>query len=225
MKVELAIMKGALERFVEFSAKDVTEHLDGKKEIVAWFDPAGVIGRQSTGWHHAMDMWVGREFLTPGMQNTAEADFCTEVFGIAGHFEESFCTGSEEEIVEDLLVLQDQRGQMTRKREDHMDVTRWEKLLATCCEPAIASSCLTLRAVAISARVVGDGAMSAAGAFIEMSAERGGTTPRNGQQHFDVLPGDPLTASFDECVSRSADQIGHLEGWPVHLLLLWVPVF
>jgi hypothetical protein len=35
--------------------------------------------------------------------------------------------------------------------------------------------------VPISARVVGDGAMSAAGAFIEMAAERGGATPRNGQ--------------------------------------------
>jgi hypothetical protein len=109
---------------------------------------------------------------------------------------------------------------MTRKREDHMDVTGGEKLLATRRKPAIASSCLTLRAVPISARVVGDGAMSAAGAFIEMSAERGGTTPRNSQEHLDVLPGDPLTASFDERVSRSADQIGHLERWPTHLLFL-----
>ena len=40
--------------------------------------------------------------------------------------------------------------------------------------------------------------MSAAGAFIEMSAERGGTTPRNGQQHFDVLPADPGAASLNE---------------------------
>jgi len=131
MKGELAVSKGALERFVELTAKDVTEQLDGKKEIVAWFDPARVISRQSTGWHHAMNVWVGREFLTPGMQNTEEADFCTEVFGIAGHFEESFCTGAKQEIVEDLFVLQDQRGQMTRKREDYMDVARWEKLLAT----------------------------------------------------------------------------------------------
>ena len=67
--------------------------------------------------------------------------------------------------------------------------------------------------------------MSAASALIEMSAEHGRATLRNGQQHFDMLPGDPLTASFDECVSRSADQIGHLEGWPVHLLVLWWPVF
>jgi len=34
--------------------------------------------------------------------------------------------------------------------------------------------------------------MPAAGAFIEMTAECGGTTPHNGQQHFDVLPAEPL---------------------------------
>jgi hypothetical protein len=181
MKVELAVMKGTLERFVELAAKDSAEHLDGEKEIVAWFDPVRVIGRQSTGWHHAMDMWVGRESLTPSMQHAEEADFCTEVFGIAGHLEKSFRTGAKQEIVEHLLVLQDQWGQMTRKREDHMDVTRREKLLAARCEPAVASSCLTLWAVPISARVVGDGTVSAAGAFIDMPAERGGATPRHGQ--------------------------------------------
>jgi len=58
-----------------------------------------------------------------------------------------------------------------------------------------------------------------------MATECGGATPRNGQEHFDMLPGDPLTASFDECVSRSADQIGHLKRWPVHLLFLRCPVF
>ena len=225
MKVELAVVKDALERFVELAAKDATEHLDGKKEIVAWFDPAGVIGRQSTGWHHAMYMRVGRELLTPGMQNAEEADFCTEVLGIAGHFEKSFRTGAKQETVEDLLVLQDQRGQVTRKREDHMHVLRRKKFPATLFQPTFPSACLTLRAMPISTRVVGDGAMSAASALIEMPAERGGTTPRNRQEHFDVLPADPFTASFDEGVSRSADQIGHLKGWPVHLLVLWWPVF
>jgi hypothetical protein len=67
--------------------------------------------------------------------------------------------------------------------------------------------------------------MSAAGAFIEMAAQRDGATPRNGPQHFDMLPGDPLTASFDEGVSRGADQIGHLQRWPAHLLLQRWPVF
>src|SRR6266478_7838221 len=224
MKVELAVMKGTLDRFVEFAAKDSAEHLDGEKEIVAWFDPVRVIGRQPTSRYHAMYMRVKFEFLSPAAQHAEEADFCTEMLGIARDFQKCFRAGAKQEIVDDLLVLQDQGGQTTRKREDHMDVTRREKLLAARCEPAVASSCLTLWAVPISARVVGDGAMSAASAFIEMPAERGGTTLPNGQEHFDMLPGDPLTASFDECVSRGADQIGHLEGWPVHLLVLWWPV-
>jgi hypothetical protein len=167
-----------------------------------------------------MDMRVKFEFLTPAVQHAEEADFRAEMLGIACDFQKGFRAGAKQEVVEELLVLQHQRSQVTRKREDHMDVARRKKFPATLFQPTFPSTCLTLRAVPISARVVGDGAMSAASAFIEMPAERGGTTPGNSQEHFDVLPGDPLTASFDECASRSADQIGHLEGWPVHLLVL-----
>jgi hypothetical protein len=114
MKGELAIMKGALERFVELAAKDATEHLDGKKEVVAWFDPAGVIDRQAAGGHHAMYVRVKFEFWTPGMQHAEEADLCAKMLGIAGDFEKGFRTGVKQEIVDDFLVLQDQRSQMTR---------------------------------------------------------------------------------------------------------------
>src|SRR5712664_2344386 len=48
MKGDLAVMKGTLERFVELAAKDATEHLDGKKEVVACLDPTCAIGRTST---------------------------------------------------------------------------------------------------------------------------------------------------------------------------------
>ena len=161
------------------------------------------------------------ELLIPGVQHAEEADFGAEMFRIASNFQKRFRTGAKQQIVDDLLVLQSQWRQLTRQREDHMDVARREKFLATCCEPAVASARLTLRAVPVSARVVGDGAMPAAGAFIEMTAERGGATARNGQQHFDVLPAEPLAVSFDEGVSRGADQIGHLQRWPAHLLVLW----
>ena len=63
-----------------------------------------------------------------------------------------------------------------------MDVARREKLLLTRGDPAIACRRLTLRAVAIAAAVVrNSGTMPAAGALIDMTAECGGTTPRNGQ--------------------------------------------
>ena len=108
MKGELAVMKGALERFVELAAKDATEHVDGKKEVVAWLDPARAIGRQPTGRHHAMHMRVKFEFLTPAVQHAEEADFRAEMLGIACDFQKGFRTGAKQEIVDDLFVLQRQ---------------------------------------------------------------------------------------------------------------------
>jgi hypothetical protein len=50
-------------------------------------------------------MWVKFEFLTPGVQHAEEANFCAKMLGIAGNFEQCFCTGSEQEIVDELLIL------------------------------------------------------------------------------------------------------------------------
>src|SRR6266566_840290 len=107
-----------------------------------------------------------------------------------------------------------------------MNVTRRQKFLAACFEPTVASVGLTLRAVSVTAAVVGDGrTVPAVGALIEMPAQGGSATARDGPQHFEVLPGDPLAASFEECASRGTNQIGHLEWRPVHLLSLRCLVF
>src|SRR6266850_614878 len=107
-----------------------------------------------------------------------------------------------------------------------MDVARGEKFLTTLFEPTLAGVGLTLRAVPVAAAVVGDGrTVPAVGALIEMPTQGGGATARDGPQHFKMLPGDPLVASFDKCTSRGANQIGHLEWWPVHLFALRYLVF
>src|SRR6202521_4710671 len=107
-----------------------------------------------------------------------------------------------------------------------MDVARREKFLTTRFEPTVASVGLTLRAVPVTAAVVGDGrTVPAVGALIEMPAQGGSATARDSPQHFEVLPGDPLAASFDEWASRGANQIGHLEWRPGHLLSLRWLVF
>src|SRR2546428_9971887 len=73
-----------------------------------------------------------------------------------------------------------------------MHVAGWQKLLSTGGDPPFPSSGLTLRAVPVSAGVVGDGPMPAAGALIEMPAQGGGVTARKGPQHFEVLPAEPV---------------------------------
>src|SRR5882724_3898393 len=168
-----------------------------------------------------MDMGMEPELLIPGVQHGEEAEFRAEVLRIASDFEKCFCTGAEQQIVDDFLVLQSQWCELRRKCEDHMDVARQEKFSLTCCNPPFSGSGLTLRAVPVATGVVRDGgAMPAAGALVEMTAECGGAAPRNGQQHFDVLPAEPLAISFDESSSRGADEISHLKGRPAHLLLL-----
>jgi hypothetical protein len=101
-----------------------------------------------------------------------------------------------------------------------MEIARGEKLLLTRSNPEVPSGGLTLRAMAIATAVIRDGGtMSAAHALIEMTAEGGGTTTPNGPQYFDVLPMEPMAVSFDERLSSSADQIGHLQRRPTHLFL------
>ena len=52
--------------------------------------------------------------------------------------------------------------------------------------------------------------MSAAGAAVAMSTQRGGATAQDRQQHLLVLPVDPFTAAFDKCLSSTANNVGHL---------------
>src|ERR1700731_765859 len=178
----------------------------------------GVIGTQPTSGNDAMPMGMQGELLTPSVQHAEETDFCTEMFGVTRDFEKSFCAGAKKQTIDEFLILQRHGRQLRRKREDHVNVVCREKFLLTRGDPTVAGRGLTLRAVAVSAGVVGDGAMPAASALIEMPTEWGGTTARNGQQHFDVLPAEPLAISLEKCSSRATDKIGHLEGRPIHLL-------
>src|SRR5664280_3702886 len=105
-----------------------------------------------------------------------------------------------------------------------MDVAGGQKLPLARLKPAQARVALAPWAMAISARVVGDGSrMSAAGATIAMPAQRGGAAARYGQQHLLVLPVDPPAAVFHKCLSSTANNVGHLQKRPAHELCLCPP--
>ena len=52
--------------------------------------------------------------------------------------------------------------------------------------------------------------MSAASALIDMAAEGGGATARDGQQDLKVGPAEPVTVARDEVYSCAANDVGHL---------------
>jgi len=78
------VLKGRPESGNELAAKDTTEHLDGEKEARAGLNPAGVIERDPTGRHDAVDMGMKPEFLVPGVQYAEETDLGPEMSGVAG---------------------------------------------------------------------------------------------------------------------------------------------
>ena len=151
------------------------------------------------------------EFLVPGMEHAEEADLGSEMGGMAGDFQQSFGAGSEQQTIDDFLVLQSQRSQLRRQGEDDVDVGRGQQFTTTRRDPAFTCTGLTLRAVPVATAVVGDGGtMSAAGALIDMTAEGSGATARDGQQDLEVGPAEPVTVARDEVCSCAANDIGHL---------------
>jgi hypothetical protein len=63
--------------------------------------------------------------------------------------------------------------------------------------------------------------MAAAHTLIEMAAQRCCAAALNGGQHFEMEPVQPGTVTFDEVPACAANEIGHLERWPVHLLVVF----
>ena len=158
------------------------------------------------------------EFLVPGVKHTEESDLRTEALGIAGDFEQRLGAGSEQQRVELAFVLQRQRGKLVWQGKDHVNVARGQEFFFARFQPTVARVSLTPRAMPIAARVERDGLISASGTRIDMSTERGGSAAQNGVPHLEMEPGEPLLAALEEAFSRGAEDIGHLEGRPWHLL-------
>src|SRR5512138_841220 len=117
-----------------------------------------------------MGMRVVFQLLVPGVQHAEEADVGAEVFRIASDFAQRLGAGAEQQSVDDALVLQCQRGEKMREGEDNMGVAGRQKFFLRIRKPTLTRVALTLWAMPVSARVVGDGAISAAGAFVDVAS-------------------------------------------------------
>src|SRR4051794_8191752 len=104
------------------------------------------------------------------------------------------------------------------EREDHVHVRDREQLLLASSQPLITSVGLTLCAMAIATRVIRDSLMPAARALIQMSAQRRRAATLDCAQHPEVLPLQSGSVLLGEALARCTNDIGHLEGWRIHLL-------
>ena len=178
-----------------------------------------MIRSEAASGDYAVHMRMMLQSLVPGMEHAEEADPGSKVPWIASDLKQGLCTGVKEQVLDEPLVLQGERSQFSRQGEDGMYIAGGQQFPFPRLEPAQARVALAPRAMAISARVVRNGGgMSAAGAAIAMSAQRGSAAADDGQQHLPMLPIHPPPTEFNKGLSRTANDIGHLQQRPTHEL-------
>ena len=84
----------------ELAAKDATKDLDGEEEGIFRMNPARVAWIETAGGNEAVEMRMQPEVLSPGVQNTEEADLGSEVLGVCCDFKHGLGAGAEEQIIE-----------------------------------------------------------------------------------------------------------------------------
>src|SRR5260370_36149946 len=125
------------------------------------------------------------------MQDRKEANVCLQVTRISGYLEQGLRTGAEQEVIEDLLVLQRQWGELVRQNKDNMDIGDGQKFTLPGHNPLVASAALTLWAMAIAAAVIRGGAIATARELVAMPDDGSGTAASDRAQYFPVGPVDP----------------------------------
>ena len=183
-----------------------------------------MIRSEAAGGNDAVDMRMKLQALIPAVEHAEETDLGSKVPRIASDLKQGLGARVKEQVINQPLVLQCERGQFPRQREDSVYIARGQQFPFARLEPAPARVALASWAMPVSARVVGDpGRMSAAGAAVAMPAQRGGAAAHDGQQHLPVLPVDPPAAVFHKCLSSTANNVGHLHERPVVQLCLCPP--
>src|ERR1700692_1890248 len=103
------------------------------------------------------------EVLTPCVQYAEQANIGADILRVASDLEQRGGTDTEEQVVQQSLVLQHECRQFMGQREHDMEVRHGQQLGGTRSQPSGACVALALGAVPVAARVIGDGLMSAAG--------------------------------------------------------------
>src|SRR6201997_1292910 len=86
-QVQLTALEGRVQAGDELATKHAPQHGDGEEEAWMGSNPAGVIGRESTGGNNAVDMRMKLELLVPGVEHAEEADLGSEMGGVTSYFQ------------------------------------------------------------------------------------------------------------------------------------------
>ena len=106
MELELVLKKELLQSGCELAPEEATQRGDGQEESSRGGDPSGTVGCKTASRNHVMDVRMMLKVLSPSVEHAKKPDVGSQMLWVAGQFEQRRCTGSEQQIVKQPLVLQ-----------------------------------------------------------------------------------------------------------------------
>ena len=173
-ETELSATKSLLQSSDELAAKDTTQNAHREEEVGAPLDPLLAVGRKPAGGHHAVQVGMMHQVLSPRVQDGEKTDLGAEMLGLGGNLQERLGSCLEQDAVDDPLIRQCQGAQLGWQREHHVKIRNIEQFRLPRLQPSRAGRGLTLGAVTIATRIVGEAAISAGVARLFVSAQGGG---------------------------------------------------
>lgn len=150
------------------------------------------------------------------MQDRKEADLGAEVFWIGGDGLERFCGGFEEDVVNHLLILIGDGGDLLRYGENHVEIRAVEQLSLTMLDPLRSGQALTLWAVAIPARVEAVVFITALVAAFEMTTENCRAAHFDSCHHTPLFSGHRCAMILSISLAVATEHVRHLQLGAVH---------
>ena len=106
MKLELVLKKELLQSGCELAPEDATQRGDRQEESSRGRDPSGTVGCKTASRNNVVYVRMMVKVLSPSVEHAKKPDVRTQMFRVAGKFEQRRCTSSEQQIVKQPLVLQ-----------------------------------------------------------------------------------------------------------------------
>jgi hypothetical protein len=154
--------------------------------------------------------------LAPGMQDREEAQVGAEMPRIAGDCEEGFGHGLKQTRIERARVLQHDRAEGMREREDHMEVGDVEELRFAGGQPRRLGAPLALGAMPVATGVLGHLGVVTVVALHLVASEGRRPAGRDGPPGPPLLGGDGPAIAGERGVAILPDHGRHFEGRAAH---------
>lgn len=152
---EILIQSGELcfQKRQEFSPEFSGENSDRQEELLSGTPPVSRFCQSAAGYNH-MDMGMELEILPPGMQYGGYTGSRSQIFPVCAQFQHNGGRGLKQQVVHGVLLAPENRIQLSRNRENSMEIGNIQQILPLFIDPFLFRKGLAFGTVPVPAGIV-----------------------------------------------------------------------